>query len=192
MVKVSPASQSIGTAVNTFLASKSPPVDALKIPASDTLDVPDSPSAELKVASHSAVSPSIEVVVWVMVAVLRLISVCRAVSVADSAVVPVPMARYPNLSSVKPVNMSLMMHASPTFVIMFLRQYSSSTSFAGRLEIMGMDAEQFLPLHSFGGVGFKWYFMFPYLSLTMISTHPWILHSSFADMVLTSREYKMF
>jgi hypothetical protein len=34
--------------------------------------------------------------------------------------------------------------------------------------------------------------MFPCLSLTIISTHPWILPSSFADMVLTSKENKMF
>jgi len=40
-----------------------------------------------------AVSPVTVVVVWLMVAALRFTSFPKAVSVADSDVVPVPMAR---------------------------------------------------------------------------------------------------
>jgi len=119
---VSPASQSTGTPAKTFLASRSPAVARLKIPVSDMVIVPVSASAELKVASSRAVSSVIVVVVCVTVAVLRLTSYSRAVSVAASAVVPEPMARYPNLSSVNPEKTSRMMQASPTSVIMFLRQ----------------------------------------------------------------------
>lgn len=90
---MSPASQFIGMAVNTFLASRIPPDDALKIPASLMFIVPDKVSADENVASQRAVSPVTVVVVWVMVAVLRLTSFPRAVSVADSDAVPVPMAR---------------------------------------------------------------------------------------------------
>lgn len=90
---MSPASQFIGIPENTFLASRSPPELALKMPASLMVIVPDNVSADEKVASSRAVSPVTVVVVWVTVAVLRLTSFCRAVSLADSAVVPVPMAR---------------------------------------------------------------------------------------------------
>jgi len=112
----------MGTAAKTFLASRSPAADRLKIPVSDMFIVPVSPSAELKVDSSNAVSSVIVVVVWVTVAALRIISYCRAVSVTASGVVPEPMARYPNLSSVKPAKTSRMMQASPTSVITFLRQ----------------------------------------------------------------------
>jgi len=120
---VSPASQFTGTAEKTFLASSIPPVDALNIPVSEMLHCdPDSPSALENVASHRAVSPVTVVVVWLMVAALRFTSACRAVSVAASAVVPVPMARYPNLVSVKPEKTRRIMAAKPALVIMFLRQ----------------------------------------------------------------------
>jgi len=92
-VRVSPASQFTGIPENTFLASRLPPVEALNMPASDMVIVPDRLSADEKVASTNAVSPVTVVVVWVIVAVLRLTSFARAVSVADSDVVPVPMAR---------------------------------------------------------------------------------------------------
>jgi len=171
---VSPASQSTGTAEKTFLASRSPPVDAFRIPVSEMFIVPDSPSAELKVASSRAVSSVTVVVVWVTVADLRMTSYCRAVSVTASDVVPEPMARYPNLSSVKPAKTRRIMQASPTFVITFFRQYSRSMSFAGRLDGKG----QFSPLHSSGvltifsgGAPYR-YFTFPFLSLTMTSTQP--------------------
>jgi len=170
---VSPASQSIGTAVKTFLASRSPAVGRFRIPDSDMFMVPVSPFAELKVVSSRAVSSVIVVVVWVMVANLRMISYCRAVSVADSAVVPEPIARYPNLSSTKPSKTSLMMQAKPTSVIMFLRQYSRSISFAGKMDWSGLLC--FKGLATFSGGTPARYLILPSLSLTMISIQPEIL-----------------
>jgi len=185
---VSPASQSMGTAEKTFLASRSPAVGRFRIPVSLMLIVPVSPSAELKVASSRAVSSVIVVVVWVTVADLRMISYSRAVSVTASAVVPEPIARYPNLSSVKPAKISLMMQAKPTFVMMFLRQYSKSMSLAGKLDGNG----QFSPSHSFGvlrifsGGAPNRYLIRPFLSLTIISTQPETdaisMSRSFSDM----------
>jgi len=122
MVNVSPASQFMGMAEKTFRARRIPPVEALNIPASLMFMVPDKVSAEEKVASHKAVSPDTVVVVWVIVAVLRLTSFCRAVSVADSAAVPVPMARWLNFVSVKPAKTSRIMAAKPTLVMMFFLQ----------------------------------------------------------------------
>ena len=174
---MSPASQFTGTAEKTFLASRSPPVGAFRTPASEMFIVPDSPSAELKDASSKAVSPSTVVVTCVTVADLRATSASRAVSVTASAVVPEPMARYPNLSSDKPAKTRRIMHASPTFVITFLRQYSRSMSLAGKDEGSG-EARQFPPSHSSGalaifsgGAPYR-YFTFPFLSLTMTSTQP--------------------
>lgn len=60
---MSPASQFMGMAVKTFRASRLPPVDALKIPASLMFIVPDKPSADENVASFRAVSPVTVVVV---------------------------------------------------------------------------------------------------------------------------------
>ena len=119
---MSPASQFIGIGEKTLRASRLPPVDALNIPASLMFMVPDRSSSLENVASHKAVSPVTTVVVWVMVAALRLTSFCRAVSVADSAVVPVPMARWLNFVSVKPEKTRRIMQAKPTLVMMFFRQ----------------------------------------------------------------------
>ena len=112
----------MGIAEKTFRASNIPPADALNIPASLMFMVPDRVSADEKVASHRAVSPDTVVVVWVMVAAFLFTSFCKAVSVADSVAVPVPMARWLNFVSVKPAKTSRIMAAKPTLVMMFFLQ----------------------------------------------------------------------